>query len=106
MAAMPAARRQAIQRGARKLIQEELTLRELRKARQLTQVEIARELHTSQDAISRIESRADLMLSTLRKYVEAAGGELQLTAHFPGRAPVAIAGLGELSDGNDGRPSP
>ena len=56
------------------LTAEEMTLRELRKARQLTQVSVARQLGISQDGVSRLEQRSDLLLSTLRRTVEAMGG--------------------------------
>ena len=63
-----------IEERAAELIAEELTLRELRKARKLTQARVARELGIGQDAISRLEQRSDLLLSTLRNTVEAMGG--------------------------------
>ena len=77
------------------LIAEEMTLRELRKARQLTQVNVARKLGISQDGVSRLEQRSDLLLSTLRKTVEAMGGNLSLIAKFPDRPPVELAGLAD-----------
>lgn len=58
------------------------TLRELRKARELTQTQLARSLRVSQAQVSRIETQADLYLSTLRTYVEAMGGELELRVVF------------------------
>ena len=69
---------------------EEMSLRELRKARRLTQAHLARELGISQDGISRLEQRSDLLLSTLRKTVEAMGGSLSLIARFPDRPPVEV----------------
>ena len=59
---------------AAELIAEEMTLRELRHARKLTQVRVAKKLGITQDSVSRIEKRSDLLLSTLRKTVEAMGG--------------------------------
>ena len=88
-------RRRRIEERAAELIAEEMTLRELRKARQLTQASIARELGISQDAISRLEKRSDLLLSTLRRTVEAMGGSLALVARFPDRPPVELAGIAE-----------
>lgn len=61
----------------------EMRLSELRAARELTQKEIARRLHKSQSAVSQIEGRADMYLSTLREYVRAMGGELEIRATFP-----------------------
>ena len=72
-----------------------MTLRELRKARKLTQVRLARELGISQDGVSRIEQRTDLLLSTLRRTVEAMGGSLSLIATFPDQPPVELAGIAE-----------
>ena len=88
-------RRRKIEERAAELIAEEMTLRELRKARQLTQVSVARELGIGQDAISRLEQRSDLLLSTLRRTVEAMGGTLSLIARFPDRPPVELSGIAE-----------
>ena len=88
-------RRRGIEDRAAELIAEEMTLRELRKARKLTQVRLARELGISQDGVSRIEQRTDLLLSTLRRTVEAMGGNLSLIATFPDRPPVELAGIAE-----------
>ena len=74
---------------------EEMTLRDLRKARHLTQVSIARELGVGQDAVSRMEQRSDLLLSTLRTTVEAMGGSPSLIARFPDRPPVELSGIAE-----------
>ena len=74
-------------------IAEEMTLRELRKARKLTQVSVARELGISQDAVSRLEQRSDVLLSTLRRTVEAMGGSLSLIARFPDHPPVELSGI-------------
>ena len=89
------ARRRKIEDRAAELITEEMTLRELRQARQLTQVSVARELGISQDGVSRLEQRSDLLLSTLRRTVEAMGGSLSLIARFPDRPPVELSGIAE-----------
>ena len=60
---------------------------------------MAQALNISQDGVSRLEKRSDLLLSTLRSYIEAMGGKLRLVAEFPGRAPVVIAGVGSLATG-------
>ena len=88
-------RRRRIEERAAELIAEEMTLRELREARSLSQASVARELGIGQDAISRLEQRSDLLLSTLRKTVEAMGGSLSLIARFPDRPPVELAGIAE-----------
>ena len=89
------ARRRKVEERAAALIAEEMTLRELRKARRLTQVNVARKLGISQDGVSRLEQRSDLLLSTLRKTVEAMGGSLLLVAKFPDRPPVELAGIAD-----------
>jgi DNA-binding XRE family transcriptional regulator len=86
-------RRKKIEARTAQLVAEEMTLRELRQARKLTQVRMAKALRISQDGVSRIEKRTDLLLSTLRKSVEAMGGSLSLIAEFPDRDPVVLAGI-------------
>jgi hypothetical protein len=54
---------------------------------------LAKELGIGQDGVSKLEKRADLMISTLRKTVEAMGGCLSLVAEFPDREPVVLAGI-------------
>ncbi|HVC46112.1 MAG TPA: XRE family transcriptional regulator [Terracidiphilus sp.] len=62
---------------------ERLPLAELRKARSMTQARLSDVLHVNQGAISKIEQRSDMYLSTLRSYVEAMGGSLDIRAVFP-----------------------
>ena len=81
-------RRKRVEARAAALIAEEMTLQELRQARKLTQVRLAKALGITQDGVSRLEKRSDLLLSTLRKSVEAMGGNLSLVAEFPDREPV------------------
>ena len=57
----------------------------------------AKTLGIKQEGVSRIEKRSDLVLSTLRSYVEAMGGELRLIAEFPDRPPIALSGVAELN---------
>jgi transcriptional regulator with XRE-family HTH domain len=87
--------RKKVEARAAELIAEEMTLRELRKARKLTQVRVARALGVNQDSVSRLEKRSDLLLSTLRKTVEAMGGSLSVVAEFPDRPPVVLSGISE-----------
>ena len=91
------ARRKKVKARAAQLIGEEMTLQELRHARRLTQVRMAQELGIGQDGISKLEKRADLMISTLRKTVEAMGGSLSLVAEFPDRDPVLLSGIAEVA---------
>jgi len=87
--------RKKVEVRAAELIAEEMTLRDLRKARKLTQVRMAHTLGITQDSVSRLEQRSDLLLSTLRRTVEAMGGSLSLVAEFPDRAPVVLSGIAE-----------
>jgi DNA-binding XRE family transcriptional regulator len=96
LATLPASQRRKIARRTEALIAEELTMRELRKARNITQVQLAKTLGVKQEQVSRIEKRTDLHLSTLRRAVEAMGGELILSAKFPDGAPVRLTGFSEL----------
>lgn len=93
---LPASRQKKIARRTEQLIAEEMTMRELRKARNMTQIEMAKTLGVKQEQVSRIEKRTDLHLSTLKRSVEAMGGELILTAKFPDGAPVRLTGFAEL----------
>ena len=61
----------------------EMQLQELRKARHVTQVEVAKAMSVEQAAVSKLERREDMYVSTLREYVKALGGELKLVASFP-----------------------
>jgi DNA-binding XRE family transcriptional regulator len=94
--ALPLDQQREIEARAAQLIEDEMTLRDLRKAHELTQARMAEALHISQDGVSRIETRSDFLLSTLRSYVEAMGGKLRLVAEFPDRRPVTISGLESL----------
>jgi DNA-binding XRE family transcriptional regulator len=60
-----------------------MPLEELREARELTQTQLAQVLQVSQGAVSKVERRADMYISTLRSYVSAMGGDLQIRAVFP-----------------------
>ncbi len=64
-------------------MERELTLAELRRALDFTQQQIAASLDTNQSGVSRIEHQTDLFISTLRSYIEAMGGRLELRAIFP-----------------------
>jgi len=90
MADLPKKRRRAIEARTEGLVAEELSLRDLRRALELTQSEVAAYLGKGQDEVSRIEQRGDLLLSTLHRYVQSLGGELELVATFKNRDPVRI----------------
>jgi DNA-binding transcriptional regulator YiaG len=89
--------RAAIEARAQALISEELTLRDLRKAMALTQVQLSSTLGVGQEQVSRMEQRSDLLLSTLASYVDAMGGKLRLLVEFPDRPPVALSNLGDVA---------
>lgn len=71
-------------------------MRELRKARRITQVELAKALGVNQEQVSRIEKRTDLHISTLKRSIEAMGGELTLIAKFPDGAPIKLTGFSAI----------
>ena len=96
-AAFPPARQRKIKKRAAELIAEEFTLRDLRKAQQITQEEVAQRLSGRQVYVSRLERRADMKLSTLREYVRALGGDLQLMVTFPGDVSVRLREIGTMS---------
>ena len=89
--ALPTERRAVVDNRAAELA----TLKDLRQAMQKTQVDLAAALHVGQDSISRLEKRSDMLLSTLRGYIEAMGGKLEIVARFPNRPPVTIERLTE-----------
>ena len=95
---LPHERRAFINERAADLIASEMTLQELRQALLLTQEKVAKLLSIDQANVSRLEKRSDLMLSTLREYVAAMGGELQLVAKFPDRPPVTLVGISDLKE--------
>jgi transcriptional regulator with XRE-family HTH domain len=90
-------RREKIRARTRELVAREMSLRELRHAVNKTQKTLARTLNMGQDGVSRLEKRSDLLLSTLRNYVEAVGGSLTLVAQFPDQEPIAIGRLGDIA---------
>lgn len=92
------ARRAGIEAEAERLHAEYLTLQELRKAKRFTQVQLAETLGVQQATVAKYERQSNLLLSTLASYVRAMGGELKLTVEFPGSAPVALDGFGEVED--------
>src|SRR5580700_3957985 len=96
-AKMDPARRSETQQRVRDELRR-MALDELRSAKQLTQADMAEMLNVPQSSISRIEQRADMYLSTLRNYIHAMGGVLQIQAIFPDGGAVAINRFGEYED--------
>jgi len=77
----PEARARAKAKAERML--NDMALDELREALKLTQESLAESLHVNQAAISKVERRSDMLISTLRKIIEAMGGELEIRAILP-----------------------
>ncbi len=90
-------------RGLRAARGVRLTLRTIRDAVGMTQVELARRSRIDQGDVSRIENRAELddcQLATIRRYIEALGGELQLVARF-GDKSIVIVGAAPAEPNRD-----
>ena len=98
LATIDPARRAGIEAEAARLHTEYLTLQELRKARELTQVQLSATLGIQQATVAKYERLSDLLLSTLTSYVRAMGGSLKLMVEFPGKEPVALEGLGDTEE--------
>ncbi len=80
-----------------KALLAEMPIHDLRRALQMSQEHIAEEMNVKQGSISKLEARPDHLISTIRRYIEAMGGELELKAHFP-IGSVSLSDLGELDD--------
>ena len=89
-------RRQRIAEMKSDLIAE-MPLNELRRARALTQGDMAKMLKVNQPAVSKLEQRADIYVSSLRSYIEAVGGKLKIIAEFP-EGEVAITNFSEVGE--------
>ena len=75
----------------------EMPLHELRRARELTQQDLAKALNVNQPAVSKMEQRTDAYISSLRSYIEAVGGKLKITAEFP-EGEIGITNFAQLAD--------
>ena len=85
-----AARSPRFEQTRTEIAERQATLAELRRAFQLSQVTLAETLNMSQSELSRLERRADLLLSTLTRFVAATGGHLRLIADYPDRSPIEL----------------
>ena len=94
-----AERREQIARQAREEVRR-LSLNQLREARNLTQTNLAQALDVNQGAVSKMEKRTDMYISTLRSYLKAMGAELQIKAIFPD-GEVLIEQFEDLDRGRD-----
>ncbi len=97
MAALPPERRREIEARAAELIAEVEGLQALRKLAERSQVAMAKALKIKQPSVHKIERQTDLYLSTLRRFVEAAGGTLELRVELPGTGVLRLTGMGELN---------
>ena len=95
--ALPPGRRAEIDRRFKELVDEVESLKELRRLSALSQARIAKKLEISQPAVSKIERQTDMYLSTLRSYVEAMGGELDVVVRLPKRRPVKVKSLEDVA---------
>ena len=95
---LPEERKARICARTEELQAEYLTLQELRKTAGLTQARVSKGLNMPQSNVSRLEKSADMLLSTLRGYVEAVGGKLHLTVELPNKPPIKLSGLGDLME--------
>lgn len=97
MAGLSKARLAKVEARAQELHGQVEGLKALRQLAERSQVEIAEALGVKQPSVHKIERQADLYLSTLRRYVEAAGGKLELRVELPGKGVLHLTGLGELT---------
>lgn len=95
---LPEVRKQRIEARARELEAEYLTLQQIRKTAGVTQADVSEKLGMPQPNVSRLERGSDLLVSTLRQYVEAVGGTLTLTVKLPHHPPVNIQVPSDLVD--------
>jgi transcriptional regulator with XRE-family HTH domain len=92
--------RRARNAEATKRMLASMALHELRQARERSQEELARELKVGQPAVAKLERRTDMYVSNLRRYIEALGGSLEITARFPEGA-VSITNFGDLGNNQE-----
>lgn len=97
MAALPPARRARIATRAAELSAEAEGLKALSEIADHTRDHIARSLGIKQPSVAKIEKQTDLYLSTLRRFVEGAGGTLELRVELPGKGVLRLTGLGDIT---------
>lgn len=96
MAALPEDRRRRVEARAQELVAEVEGLKALRQLAERSQEQIAETLGVKQPSVHKIERQTDLYLSTLRRFVEAAGGKLELRVELPGKGVLHLTGVGDL----------
>ena len=95
---LPEKRKQWIEARTKELEAEYLALQELRKEAGLTPANLSKSMDIAESDFSTFETNADLLLSTLREYVEAVGGKLNLTIELPNKPPIVLERMGDLVD--------
>lgn len=98
MESLPEDRRDRIEERAAEIRAEVEGLRALRLLAERTQEQLAQTLGVKQPSVHKIERQSDLYLSTLRRFVEAAGGTLELIVTLPGKGTLRLTGLGVLTE--------
>ena len=93
MEQLPLEEQAAIKARTAELVAQEMTLREIRKSLQLTQVQMAAAMNVAQDKISALENRDDALVSTLRKAAGAMGAHLKLVMTFPDKRSIVLKGF-------------
>ncbi|HYE52803.1 MAG TPA: XRE family transcriptional regulator [Azospirillaceae bacterium] len=93
---LPGEEREAVEARAQELLDEIEGLKALRLLAERSQEQIADALGIKQPSVHKIERQTDLYLSTLRRFVEAAGGTLELQVTLPGKGTIRLTGLGDL----------
>ncbi len=91
-------RRAAIESNAEVLHKKYLALKDLRRARAMTQVQVAEVLGIQQATVAKMEKSSDMMLSTLSRFIEAMGGKLEIIATMPGMPPVILSRIGDIDE--------
>jgi transcriptional regulator with XRE-family HTH domain len=104
--ALPPEEQARIDTRYQELKQEVEGLRELRQLAGKAQADIASALNIKQPSVSKIEKQADMYLSTLRNYVEAIGGQLELTVKLPARPALRLQSLGDVATTADASSTP
>lgn len=98
IASLPQDQQAEIETRYQQMRQEVEGLRELRQIAGKAQEDIATALNIKQPSVSKIEKQADMYLSTLRSYVEAVGGKLELIVQLPGAPALRLDHLGDIAE--------
>jgi hypothetical protein len=94
---LPSERRARIEERAEGLRMEVEGLKDLRLLAEQSQEQLAKALGVKQPSVHKIEHQTDLYLSTLRRFVEAVGGTLELRVSLPGKGVISLTGIGDLT---------